>query len=397
MAGRNREGALTAEEKPIVKALLGKGWRNQDIQALINTGREATINSGRITETKNDHLITAASDDEVEFFKIKKNSYDQKTGLNLYDHERLIRAREAMILAVQVFNSPAMRFKTEVFTMLANVAWTYLLHEHYERKGVKVVGRDGRSLLLSQILERHDCPISKGMKDNLRSLKILRDDVEHKLLGRGDSKWLGLFQACCLNFDKAMCDLFGAVLTLSHDLSFALQFAKLNFDQVTTLNRYEIPGAIDAIDARLREGMTEAQIADLEFQFRVVYTLDAVTKTRAHFQFVQPHSAEGKDIRNVLVQHKLADHLYPHRPGDVVKKVAERTGKKFTQHNHTQAWRKFEARPRNGAAQPENTNRDYCIYHATHGDYTFSDQWLLLLEAEVRDDQKFETLKAFKL
>ncbi|MHA3841472.1 DUF3644 domain-containing protein [Sphingomonas aestuarii] len=397
MAGRNREGALTAEEKPIVKALLGKGWRNQDIQALINTGREATINSGRITETKNDHLITAASDDEVEFFKIKKNSYDQKTGLNLYDHERLIRAREAMILAVQVFNSPAMRFKTEVFTMLANVAWTYLLHEHYERKGVKVVGRDGRSLLLSQILERHDCPISKGMKDNLRSLKILRDDVEHKLLGRGDSKWLGLFQACCLNFDKAMCDLFGAALTLSHDLSFALQFAKLNFDQVTTLNRYEIPAAIDAIDARLREGMTEAQIADLEFQFRVVYTLDAVTKTRAHFQFVQPHSAEGKDIRNVLVQHKLADHLYPHRPGDVVKKVAERTGKKFTQHNHTQAWRKFEARPRNGAAQPENTNRDYCIYHATHGDYTFSDQWLLLLEAEVRDDQKFETLKAFKL
>lgn len=397
MAGRNREGALTAEEKPIVKALLGKGWRNQDIQALINTGREATINSGRITETKNDELIAAASDDEVEFFKIKKNSYDQKTGLNLYDHERLIRAREAMILAVQVFNSPAMRFKTEVFTMLANVAWTYLLHEHYERKGVKVVGRDGRSLLLSQILERHDCPISKGMKDNLRSLKIIRDDVEHKLLGRGDSKWLGLFQACCLNFDKAMCDLFGAALTLSHDLSFALQFAKLNFDQVTTLNRYEIPGAIDAIDARLREGMTEAQIADLEFQFRVVYTLDAVTKTRAHFQFVQPHSAEGKDIRNVLVQHKLADHLYPHRPGDVVKKVAERTGKKFTQHNHTQAWRKFEARPRNGAGQPENTNRDYCIYHATHGDYTFSDQWLLLLEAEVADDQKFEILKAFKL
>lgn len=397
MAGRNREGALTAEEKPIVKALLGKGWRNQDIQALINTGREATINSGRITETKNDYLITAASDDEVEFFKIKKNSYDQKTGLNLYDHERLIRAREAMILAVQVFNSPAMRFKTEVFTMLANVAWTYLLHEHYERRGVKVVGRDGRSLLLSQILERHDCPISKGMKDNLRSLKILRDDVEHKLLGRGDSKWLGLFQACCLNFDKAMCDLFGTALTLSHDLSFALQFAKLNFDQVTTLNRYEIPGAIDAIDARLREGMTEAQIADLEFQFRVVYTLDAVTRTRAHFQFVQPHSAEGKDIRNVLVQHKLADHLYPHRPGDVVKKLAERTGKKFTQHNHTQAWRKFEARPRNGAAQPENTNRDYCIYHATHGDYTFSDQWLQLLEAEVGDDQKFEILKAFKL
>jgi hypothetical protein len=397
MAGRNREGALSASEKPIVKALLAKGWRNQDIQALVNVGREATINSGRITETKKDNTIVAASDEEIEFFQIRKNSYDQKTGLNLFDHERLIRAREAMILAVQVFNSPAMRFKTEVFAMLANVAWTYLMHEHYERKGVKIVGKDGRSLLLSQILERHDCPLSKGIRDNLRALKILRDDVEHKLLGRGDSKWLGLFQACCLNFDKAMCELFGAQLTLSHDLAFALQFAKLNFNQATTLNQYEIPEAIDAIDARLREGMTESQIADLEYQFRVIYTLDAVTKSRAHFQFVQPHSTEGKDIRNVLVQHKLADHLYPHRPGDVIKKVAEMTGVVFTQYNHTQAWRKFEVRPRTGAAQPENTNRDYCIYHTAHGDYTFSDQWVQKLAEECGDEQRLQELKAFKL
>ena len=135
MAGRNRDGALSASEKPIVKALLAKEWRNQDIQALVNIGREATINSARITETKNDGTIVAASDEEVEFFQIRKSSYDQKTGLNLFDHERLVRPREAMILAVQVFNSPATRFKTEVFTMLANVAWTYLMHEYYESKG----------------------------------------------------------------------------------------------------------------------------------------------------------------------------------------------------------------------------------------------------------------------
>lgn len=397
MVARNKNGALTDEEKPIVKALLAKGWRNQDIQALVNIGREATINSARITETKKDAAIIAASDEEVEFFKIKKNSYDPRTGLNLFDHERLIRAREAMVLGVQVFNSPAMRFKSEVFAMLVNVAWTYLLHEYYERKNIKIVGKDGRSLLLSQMIDRQDCPLSKGMKDNLKALKILRDDVEHKLLGRADAKWLGLFQACCLNFDKAICDLFGSHLTLSHDLSFAIQFTKMNLEQLTTLNRYEIPAHIDAVDARLSEGMTEAQIADLEYQFRVVYTLDAVTKSRAHFQFVLPDSAEGKDIRNVLVQHKLADHLYPHKPGDVVSRVQQKSGKAFTSHNHTQAWRKFQARPRKEAAQPDNTKRDWCVYHAAHKDYTYSDQWIEFLVAEVSDDQKFDDLKATKI
>lgn len=397
MAARNRQGALTDEEKPIVKALLAKGWRNQDIQALVNIGREATINSARITGVKQDATIAAASDDEVEFFRIKKSSFDPKTGLNLFDHERLIRAREAMVLAVQVFNSPALRFKAEVFAMLANVAWTYLLHEHYERKTGKIVGNDGRTLLLSQMLDRQDCPLSKGVKDNLRALKILRDDVEHKLLGRADARWLGLFQACCLNFDKTICDLFSKRLTLSHDLSFAIQFTRMNLEQLATLNRFEISAHIDAVDARLTEGMTEAQIADLEYQFRVVYTLDAVTKSRAHFQFVLPDSAEGKDIRNVLVQHKLADHLYPHKPGDVVSQVKQKTGKAFTSHNHTQAWRKFEVRPRKGAAQPENTKRDYCVYHAAHKDYTYSDQWVEHLAAEVNDDQKYAALKAFKI
>ena len=397
MVERKREGSLTRAEKGVVKALLARDWRNQDIQALVNIGRDATVNSGRITEVKNDGAIAAAEDDEVEFFQIRKRSYDQRTGLNLFDHERLIRAREAMILAVQVFNSPSLRFKTEVFTMLANVAWTYLMHEHYERRGMSIVGKDGRTWLLSQMVERSDCPLSKGVRNNLRVVMTLRNEVEHKLLGRADAKWLSYFQACCLNFDSVMCGMFGPQLTLSHDLSFALQFAKLNFDQATTINRHEIPGEIDTVDARLREGMTDAQVADLEFQFRVVYTLDAVTKSRAHFQFVQPDSAEGKDIRNVLVQHKLADHLYPHRPKAVARKVAEATGMAFTLHNHTQAWRKFSIRPRDGAAQPENTNRDFCIYHAAHDDYTFSDQWVQKLVEVLGNAGQRGELMAFKL
>jgi hypothetical protein len=92
------------------------------------------------------------------------------------------------------------------------------LHEYDERKKVKIVGSDGR-IVLSRMIGRQDYPLSKDMKDNLRALKILRDDVEHKLLGRADAKWLGPFQACCLNFDKAICDLFGSRSTLSHELS----------------------------------------------------------------------------------------------------------------------------------------------------------------------------------
>ena len=124
MSARKRGGSLTREEKRIIKALLNTGQRNQDIQALINSGRKHTINSGRITAIKQDATQPSAPNEELEFYTIKKRSYDPITGLNRFEDERLIRARESMILAVHIFNSAALKFKTEVFSVLACIAWT---------------------------------------------------------------------------------------------------------------------------------------------------------------------------------------------------------------------------------------------------------------------------------
>ena len=79
-----------------------------------------------------------------------------------------------MILAVQAFNNPGLGFKSEVFAVLANIAWTYLLHEYYDRKKVDIVSENGHALLLSQMLKRPDCPLSQGIKNNLNDLKDIR-------------------------------------------------------------------------------------------------------------------------------------------------------------------------------------------------------------------------------
>jgi len=81
MAVRNRDGSLTADEKPVVKALLKRGCRNQDIQALLNVGRKATVNSARITEVKQSAEIAPASDEVVEHFIAKKKAFDPRTGI----------------------------------------------------------------------------------------------------------------------------------------------------------------------------------------------------------------------------------------------------------------------------------------------------------------------------
>lgn len=303
-----------------------------------------------------------------------------------------------MILAVQVFNSAALRFKTEVFTMLANVAWTYLMHEWYARNTeVELINSDGFSKSLSELLSRNDCPLSEGVRQNLRALKILRDKVEHHLLGRADQKWLGIFQACCLNFNNALCDLFGKELTLASELSFALQFASMNLEQVTTLNKYELPPEIDAIDALITDGMPPEQLNNIEFRFQVVYTLSTAPKSKAHIQFVNPASAEGKEIHHVLAKKVISDELYPLKPGKVVEQVASKTEKRFTSRTHQQAIRYFNVRPKNGAPQPENTDKKHCIYHPVYKAYTYSTDWVEKLVAAVGDPDVYEKIRAMKI
>ena len=378
---------LTDQEKRVVKALLAEGMRNQDIHALINYERSATVNFGRIAGVKKSQKIDAASPEEVAFFRRKKHSFDPVTGLNLYGDERLIRAREAMILAVTIFNSGSYRFKTEVFAVLANIAWTYLLHEYYDRKGIPPNNADGTTFALSHMLSRQDCPLSKGIKNNLLSIKTIRDDVEHKMLGRSDIKWLSLFQACCLNFDKTLVDWFGPRVTLQSDLSVVLQFGKLALEQGAQINAYDIPPNIAALDALLRKDMNEEDLEDLEYQFRVVFTFDSASKGKAHIQFLNPDSAEGKSVQNVLQKFKIADELYRYKPGAVAKMVRKISGKPFSVSDHTAAWQKHKVRPSSGTKSPEKTNRDYCIYHPAHRDYTYNDKWIELLVADQQTDK----------
>ena len=114
-------------------------------------------------------------------------------------------------------------------------------------------------------------------------------------------------------------------------------------------------------------------------------------------RFVHPESAEGKEISNVLVKYKAADELYPYKPMAVVNMVSKLSGRRFTNHNHTQSWKFYSARPRWRTKRPEDTNKDYCIYHAAHGDYTYSQRWVDHLVSELEDDQKWAAITQCKI
>ena len=394
MPERSHYSSLTDKEKRVIKALFNKGYSKKEIQRFFESNRQIVIDKKQLLAIRNDKILQATDNDELEYFQIVQRSYDPQTGLNKYCDERLIRAREAMTMAVQIFNSSTLKFKTEIFAVLANIAWTYLLHEYYDRQGVSIVSKSGRSILLSQMTKRSDCPLPTGVQNNIYALVEIRNAVEHRLFGRSDVYFQTIFQACCLNFNEYLCKFFGDSLSLANELSLVLFFSRMDIEQLATLNKYEIPANIRSLDKQLEEKLTDDQLNDLQYRFRVIYTLESTSKSKAHFKFINPDSEEGKEIRNVLIRDRFKDQYFPFKPTQVCEMVTKRTGQKFTMHNHTKAWKYFKVRPNTGNKQPENTDKDYCIYHSAYYSYTYSNKWVNHLVQTVENKEEFKELQA---
>lgn len=353
------------------------------------------MNFGRLSGSKK-WKIKAASKEEVERFKYEKSLTDLGTGLSPFEDERLVKAREAMILAIQSFNTPALQFKVEVFCVLSIIAWTYLFHEFYNRKGIPVVGDDGNSLLLSQILKRPDFPLSKDISKNLLALKKLRDDTEHKTLNSFGKTFYGLFQSNCLNFNEAIRYLFGENLGLGNDLTYALQLTRLSADQIAQVQKFDLNEEIEAIDKGLEAAAGVDGTEGISYKFKVAYSFEKAAKGDAHIIFSQ-NNPTGKKDQQVLVQKVASDEQWPFLPGVVQSMVKKETELKFTLYNHTQAWRHYDARPQSSSKTPEKCKAKFCTYHSAHGNYTYSQEWVDHLIAAVKDPIEFAKIKSVKI
>lgn len=59
----------------------------------------------------------------------------------------------------------------------------------------------------------------------------MRNKIEHKMAGELDDALSARFQACCLNYNKYITEIFGDKYAIDKYLSFSLQFSKLNKEQ----------------------------------------------------------------------------------------------------------------------------------------------------------------------
>ena len=277
--------------------------------------------------------------------------------------ELVAKAKEAAMAAIRVYNDPATRFKSETYVVLMVIAWTYLLHAHYRAKGLdyryftqgpkrKRYDRTKRGAYEYWELERclldTACPVDSDAANNLRFLIGLRHEIEHQMTRSLDGFLSGRYQACAMNFNSRLKQLFGKKHGLDQQLSYSIQFLQLAAEQLEhPIPEPDVPERLRAYVREFDDALTHDQYNSERYSYRLLFKRKLVNRPgRADrvIEFIDPRSDLAKEIdKDYWVKKEVEKPKF--RAKDVVAAVRKAgfTGFRMFPH-HLDMWRSEDAK-----------------------------------------------------
>lgn len=276
--------------------------------------------------------------------------------------ELIAKSREAALSAIRVFNDPQVGFKSETFTVLMVIAWTYLLHAYYRSKRIeyryfrqgpkrRVFDRTKHGAFKHWELERclNDAksPVDRDAVNNLRFLIGLRHEIEHQMTRSLDNFLSGRYQACAINYNDYLKQFFGKRYGIDEQLTYSIQFVQLSEEQVGGARpEAAIPERLRAYIADFDAELSHDEYNSERYSFRLLFKRKLVNRPGQAdkvIEFIDPNSELAKAIdKEYWVKKEVEKPKF--RAKDVVAEVQKAGFKQFRVfQEHVEMWKAEEA------------------------------------------------------
>lgn len=273
----------------------------------------------------------------------------------------LLKSREAALNAVQTFNNPLTTFKAETFIVLMNIAWTYLLHAHYRQAGIEYryyrKGSQRRKFdrtksgafkywELERCLNDDACPLDGPTQHNLRFLIGLRNEIEHHQSAGVGQRFSGHYFACCLNYERYVCELFGERYSLGEAAAFTLQFR--DFTAAGSQEPEPLPSPIAKYIQEFNADLAEEDLQSPHFRRRFLFvpvTTGKSAQADEVIEFVRADSDLAESINETysrVLQKEVEKPKF--LPTKIVKLMKSEGYTGFRLQDHTELWQKLDGK-----------------------------------------------------
>lgn len=286
---------------------------------------------------------------EVELTTKRKRKYKSKKD------SLLRKSREAMLAAVEIYNNPLIKFKSETFLTLSVIAWTYLMHAFYEQKGIdysyyekkgkrkKYIKTDYGAIKkweLSKCIKAVECPLSAPIRANLEFIIGLRNEVEHQMTIILDQVISAKLQACALNYNHVIVELFGKKYSMENELVMSIQFSGINPLKQKELSKMKglsenVCNYISDFEKKLPADI----LIDREYSYKLMFIpMNANNRGQADsvIEFVKVSNDVADQVKSLVMIKESEKKKY--LPKQIVSIIVKEGYTKFTMDTHTKLW-----------------------------------------------------------
>src|ERR1017187_2419909 len=336
----------------------------------------------------------------------------------------LEKARDSALLAVEIYNKPAVKFKSGGFITLMVIAWTSLFHAIFfkrikkpfyrgkQRRFLRIDG-DFKYWKLDECLKNYFITdTGNPIRKNLEFFIPLRNQIEHRSMPELDASIFGECQAMLLNFDEMLEKEFGPKHRIRESLSFSLQLFPSSDNLVDAVKHDSSTKHVAEFIQRYRSTISPEVISSGKYSFKafLIQVANHKSDNALPIRFVhydKLSDEEKKQLGHLVAMVKFKEvpvsNLNEMKAGEVVKMVQQglggpkttRAGKEVDRFNldtHARCWRKYKIRPSSGSTKPEETNWKYCIYDKRHNDYGYTQAWVDFLIEQLKNPKEFDSL-----
>ncbi len=340
----------------------------------------------------------------------------------------LEKARESALLAVDIYNKPATKFRSGGYIVLMCIAWTALFHATFFQKGIKPFYReskdsrryqkrdgDYRAWELGECLQQYYGSDNSPIRKNIEFFIPLRNKLEHRSVPQLDIHVLGECQAFLFNFEDLLIQEFGSKYALNEDGFISLQFSHVRHeDQLKAIRSMQKPLSKEIknyIDT-FRSSLTSEILDDLQFSYKVFI----IPKLSNHenssdlaIEFVKydPKNPDEMEKYNQVTTLLKVSQVQVANAGKlkagevsakvqpVIKEILGEEAKFTASSHHARAVRYYKIRPIKGEDK-RKTNPKYCHYDEAHNDYVYTDEWVMFLKSEMAKAGQYEKVMQYK-
>ena len=333
--------------------------------------------------------------------------------------DNLEKCRSAAIAAVDSYNRPGPRFRTEQYLVMIVITWTALFHAIYYKRGrrpwyrkrssgagtaIRYQKIDGepKHWDLGECLRQYYGDNHPPERQNLEFLLGLRNKIEHRHLPELDPSLYGECQASLLNLEEIVASNCGKRYSMTEQLAVSLQFSSVQPSEKKTATQKLVRSAAKTVQEymlKFRSGLPVDVLNSMKYSFSVFLVPKVANRANAadaSVEFVRLDEASKEEIErisklNVLIKerHIPIANLDLYKPSAVVRELNARLPFEISMATHTDAWRYYKVRPGNATEKPENTRAEFCVYDEVHGDYVYTRSWIERLARSLGTNEGF--------